>query len=340
MCKSLRSVISVFAAGLVLAALAPSLAFAAWEQSGDKWWYSTDSGWYADEDVIIDTYCYSFDSDGYMITGWLIDQYGDWAYADESGAFVNNQWIGDSLIIDGYALYNDWWYCGDQFYYFDKNGYYVPNYWSAYPNGWCMWLGDQTWAQDCFIIDNGDAYHFDSEGYMDTGWVYLPDNNEWRYFDSTGKLVSSEWIDGKYYVDIFGIMATSGVTPDGYRIVDGAWDGQDKIFSWKQSANGKWWIQFNDGTYATGLMDLLGAFYNFDDNGYMTTGWYLDEFGHWYYYHEDGSAAFFEWIDSTYFCDYDGAMVTDNFIETRDGDCYVDQNGAYDRLLTKWVREF
>lgn len=42
-----------------------------WEQDGNGWWYSTDSGYLSNGFSQIDGKWYYFGGDGYMCTGWV-----------------------------------------------------------------------------------------------------------------------------------------------------------------------------------------------------------------------------------------------------------------------------
>lgn len=57
---------------------------------------------------------------------------------------------------------------------------------------------------------------------------------------------------------------------------------------WKQEADGRYWYQYDDGTYAKGMRQIDGKTYIFDENGYMKTGW---DYYNWCYYYMDASGA-------------------------------------------------
>ncbi|XCP85678.1 hypothetical protein ABXS75_02440 [Roseburia hominis] len=62
---------------------------------------------------------------------------------------------------------------------------------------------------------------------------------------------------------------------------------------WVKSGS-RWWFRFEDGSYpADGIMEINGARYGFDKEGYMVTGWYLaaneDGSRSWYYYDSNGA---------------------------------------------------
>ena len=57
---------------------------------------------------------------------------------------------------------------------------------------------------------------------------------------------------------------------------------------WHEDDNGKWY-QNADGTYfASGMQEIDGNTYSFDDNGYVQTGWVTRGFDD-YYFNDDGT---------------------------------------------------
>lgn len=80
--------------------------------------------------------------------------------------------------------------------------------------------------------------------------------------------------------------ALAAEADDEFELVDGYW---------MKSSNGKWWFEYEDGTYAVGatiIDDGYGNFdvYYFDKYGWMVTGWYK-EAGKWYYFKNSGAMA-------------------------------------------------
>ncbi|WP_230397330.1 hypothetical protein [Novisyntrophococcus fermenticellae] len=56
--------------------------------------------------------------------------------------------------------------------------------------------------------------------------------------------------------------------------------------------NGLKKYQLFDGSFVTGTWkDIDGGHYNFDENGYMRTGWFQDGDGSWYFLNPDGTMA-------------------------------------------------
>ena len=132
----------------------------------------------------------------------------------------------------------------------DEKGWWYLRENGTYPAGEWEPVGE-TW------------YHFDAQGYMQTGW--LNQNGTWYYLNADGSMACDTWI-GTYYVD-----------------ANGAW----VIEGWQNQGYG-WWYQRANGTYPAGEWEMInGIWYYFDSNGYMlaneTTpdGYYVDENGAW-----------------------------------------------------------
>ena len=120
-----------------------------------------------------------------------------------------------------------------------------------------------SFAKDEWEPVNGTWYHFDENGYMQTGWLNL--DGTWYYLNVDGSMAKDTWI-GTYYVD-----------------ASGAW----VIEGWQNNGYG-WWYQRANGTYPNSEWEIInGIWYYFDANGYMladtTTpdGYYVDVNGAW-----------------------------------------------------------
>ena len=58
-------------------------------------------------------------------------------------------------------------------------------------------MAENEWVQV------GKWYHFDANGYMQTGWLQL--GSTWYYLKDSGAMAENEWVEnGKYYVDASG----------------------------------------------------------------------------------------------------------------------------------------
>ncbi|MDD6328861.1 MAG: hypothetical protein Q4D54_07455 [Eubacteriales bacterium] len=297
-----------------------------WKTDGSRWWYEHGNPkYYKDYDEASKTYtyrnypknttrrigryCYAFDGDGYMMTGWIHDVFAkgtdDWYYAYADGRLaggwneIDGKWyyfdkskgeMYKDTIVDGYKVGADgamisaagqwkkdttgWWYeFAEPIITYDENGNEVE---IKYPQ-------KTTWQVD------GIMYFFDENGYMMTGWV---DSNQlehpggywmtgWYYMDEDGKPISQGWhmIDGQWYFFPYanGWMMRNG-TFDGYEFDrNGGYkpceQKNDATWGWKTDGS-RWWYEYEDGSYPVFQKCTIdGKIYAFDKEGYMLTGW-------------------------------------------------------------------
>ena len=97
---------------------------------------------------------------------------------------------------------------------------------------------------------------------------------------------------------------------------------------WVMDGNG-WWFRNSDGSYpSSGIYDIGGKQYAFNESGYMVeNGWFLHpRTGEWYYATDSGELASSTWIGD-YYVGNDGSMMTDAWIDGY----YVGSDG-------KWVQ--
>ena len=95
--KKLKNIVAVFSAAITILAAGATGANAEWRASGSNWWYSEGSS-YAVGWKQIDGQWYYFDSNGYMVTGWMCDDNGNWYY------FYSNGMMAHDCNIGGYYL--------------------------------------------------------------------------------------------------------------------------------------------------------------------------------------------------------------------------------------------
>lgn len=121
----------------------------------------------------------------------------------------------------------------------------TPGKWVQDENGWWFQKTDGSYPKDEWIINNNLWYHFDSRGYVQTGWIevnsvkyYLNQDgsmvsnnwilfdNKWYYFDQSGTMRTGwiQWNNLWYYLNLDGSMASGVNTPDGYQVDEnGVW---------------------------------------------------------------------------------------------------------------------
>ncbi len=76
---------------------------------------------------------------------------------------------------------------------------------------------------------------------------------------------------------------------------------------WQQHDHDKWQYIQDDGTKATGRLEIDDEYYYFDENGDRREDYWLKDDGSWYYFGEDGAMVTESWVDN-YYVNEDGQM--------------------------------
>ena len=134
-----------------------------------------------------------------------------------------------------------WWYR-------KSNGKYPKSEWEKISNKW---------------------YHFDDNGYMQTGWVK---DGSWYYLQTSGAMKTGWHKSGGkwYYLD-----KTSGAMATGW-----------------QKLSGKWYYMNSSGVMQTGWIKSGKKWYYLESSGAMATSKWIGN----YYVQSDGSMATNKWI--------------------------------------------
>ena len=165
---------------------------------------------------------------------------------------------------------------------------------------WRFRYTDGSYAVNCWECINGKWYHFDTNGWMQTGW--LLDNNKWYYLDNNGAMVigwkeiNSKW----YYFKTNGVMATGWQEISNN--IGSFWyyfkSTGEMVTGWQEISNnvGTYWYYFlQTGAMATGWQEIsnnVGSYwYYFGTNGKMTTG-YLRISGTDYFFNVNGQLTY------------------------------------------------
>ena len=69
---------------------------------------------------------------------------------------------------------------------------------------------------------------------------------------------------------------------------------------WQQAEEGQWQYIQDDGSLATGWLELDGKRYYLDDNGNRKSEYWQKDSGGWYYLDEDGVLVTNDWVDNYY----------------------------------------
>ena len=174
---------------------------------------------------------------------------------------------------------------------------------------------------------NGTWYYMNASGAMQTGWQKV--DGTWYYFNSSGAMLTG-WQDiggARYYLNSSGAMLTGWQKIDGnwyYFYSGGSIATNTEIDGWSIDENGvatkieqvqNGWLQvgndtlyYIEGVAQTGLVDIEGSRYYFNENGIMQTGWQIID-NVKYYFYESGQMA-----TST---EIDGWSIDSNGIATK-----------------------
>lgn len=139
----------------------------------DIWQYASDGTIPGIPSSVDMNYCYTdFDDNppAPTPTGY------EWVWYDDPGKWA--------LKHDGKWVYNEWAFIDNAWYRIDGDGWALRNTWFQETDGNWFYLNDSCSAT--------------------TGWLFV--DNEWYYFDDGGRMVRSQIIDKKYFIQESGIM--------------------------------------------------------------------------------------------------------------------------------------
>lgn len=213
-----------------------------------------------------------------------------------------------------------------------------------------------TYADDGWIIGNGDAQYYYKNNAPVTGW--LKTDGKWYYFLSGSGIKDTGWEDiggETYFFDKYGVMQTGFVkigwathyfdenghqAKTGWKQIGGKWyyfGANNKLMFGKQTIGGKTYIlNKTTGAMHTGVVSYEGKLLFCDANGELkTSGWQTFQNKKYYIDPELGTVVT-GWEDIgnyTYYFDTKGAMQT-GFVKVGAATHYFDANGH--QLKTGW----
>ncbi|MBW6410314.1 N-acetylmuramoyl-L-alanine amidase family protein [Clostridium weizhouense] len=193
-----------------------------------------------------------------------------------------------------------------------------------------------TEIEDANTEKDAVAFDIDADGNMwmlKSGFVYKFDNvDEWNKV---------------YKVD--GSMNEMSVYNKDNMVV---WNEKDEVYSvignkeeekpvevtkgWVQAADGTWTYVKEDGTKATGWLNLNGAWYFLNNSGVMQTGW-VQSNGAWYFLQSSGAMKT-GWINDRgtwYYANTSGAMQT-GWVNVNGTWYFLNASGA---MQTGWIND-
>lgn len=191
--------------------------------------------------------------------------------------------------------------------------------WKQNKNGYWWQENDYSYPRNQWKTIYGKQYHFNSGGYMDTGWTKV--DGRWYYLGARNdgaKKTYWQKVYGKYYwLGSNGVMRTGWQQVYGkYYWLGGSNDGAMKT-GWVR-LNGKYYWLGNNGDMKSGWQTIYKKKYYLGgaNDGAMKTGWQKID-GYWYYF---GGAD-------------DGSLKTNTWI----GNYYVDANGRWTKTRNQKV---
>ena len=279
-----------------------------WVKERNQWYYykggKKQTGWQK-----VDGTWYYLNSSGVMQTGWLKDR-GTWYYLKSSGAMatgwekVNGKWYymnASGAMQTGWEKVNGTWY------YMNSSGAMLTGWQKI--NGTWYYMNSSGAMLTGWQNIGGARYYLNSSGAMLTGWQDIGDAR--YYLNSSGAMLTG-WqnIGGaRYYLNAGGAMLTGWQKIDSnwyYFYSDGSMAANTEIDGWSIDANGiatkieviqnGWlqvgndWIYYVDGVEQTGLQEINGVRYYFNQHGIMQTGWQIID-NVKYYFYESGQMA-------------------------------------------------
>lgn len=263
--------------------------------NGTKYYLKSDGAMATAWVKIGNTWYYMNPSSGLMQTGWLKLR-STWYYLKSDGTMAADTWIGDYYVnadgawvpgkekpvdkwintsgrwwyrhADGSYIKSNWEQIGNQWYYFDKDGWMVT--------GWLK-LSD-TW------------YYMNTSGArVSNCWTWV--GNSCYYFNEDGKMAADTWIED-YYVNADGAWVPGQKKDDQKNDQNGSQNSNQNQTQTKAQwvkTSGRWWYRHADGSYTKSNWEYIdGQWYYFDKDGWMTIG-YQAVSGEWYYLQKSAS---------------------------------------------------
>lgn len=212
--------------------------------------------------------------DGTTMAGWEKDDAGRWFYRRPDGTFVTNSW----LTVD------------EKTYYMNEEG---------------AMLADTITPDGIYVNTSGERTEYIP------GWVQ--DGDRWRYVMKNGYYAANTWleIDGLWYhFDLGAYMEADTITTDGYYVdVNGIWDGQPSNTS--EAAREKLGPGAVQNTEQNGQWEAYGASWRYRraDGTYVTSEWFQDADGKWYYFNDSSIMATDQTTPDGYYVGTDGVWI-------------------------------
>lgn len=185
---------------------------------------------------------------------------------------------------------------------------------------WWYKHDDGTYTKNDWEYINSYWYHFDSSGWMDTGWYQENSSTPRYYLGGNGKMRTGFQTIGNYDYYFYVSSSVLGQMKVGWKTSTDDWyyfdsNGHMLKNQWFTFQNNKYYFG-SDGIMATGFRDIGNYTYYFyvvdDYKGQMKTGWKRST-DDWCYFDSEGHMLKSQWLtvqNDKYYFGSDGIMLT------------------------------
>ena len=263
--------------------------------NGTKYYLKSDGAMATTWVKIGNTWYYMNPSSGAMQTGWL--KLGStWYYLNADGTMAADNWIGDYYVnADGAWVpgkekpVDKWINTSGRWWYRHADGSYTKSNWEQIGNQW-FYFDKDGWMVTGWLKLSDTWYYMNTSGArVSNCWTWV--GNSCYYFDKDGKMAADTWI-GDYYVNADGAWVPGQKKDDQKNDQNGSQNSNQNQTQTKAqwiNTSGRWWYRHADGSYTKSNWEYIdGQWYYFDKEGWMTIG-YQAVSGEWYYLQKSAS---------------------------------------------------
>ena len=263
--------------------------------NGTKYYLKSDGAMATTWVKIGNTWYYMNPSSGAMQTGWL--KLGStWNYLNADGTMAADTWVGDYYVnADGVWVpgkekpVDKWINTSGRWWYRHADGSYTKSNWEQIGNQW-FYFDKDGWMVTGWLKLSDTWYYMNTSGArVSNCWTWV--GNSCYYFDKDGKMAVDTWI-GDYYVNADGAWVPGQKKDDQKNDQNGSQNSNQNQTQTKAqwvNTSGRWWYRHADGSYTKSNWEYIdGQWYYFDKDGWMTTG-YQAVSGEWYYLQKSAS---------------------------------------------------
>ena len=263
--------------------------------NGTKYYLKSDGAMATAWVKIGNTWYYMNPSSGLMQTGWLKLR-STWYYLKSDGTMAADTWIGDYYVnADGAWVpgkekpVDKWINTSGRWWYRHADGSYIKSNWEQIGNQW-FYFDKDGWMVTGWLKLSDTWYYMNTSGArVSNCWTWV--GNSCYYFDEDGKMAADTWI-GDYYVNADGAWVPGQKKDDQKNDQNGSQNSNQNQTQTKAQwvkTSGRWWYRHADGSYTKSNWEYIdGQWYYFDKDGWMTIG-YQAVSGEWYYLQKSAS---------------------------------------------------